>query len=612
MVGYDVTSRVAALLAIPIASYWGGEPARTDTNVVAKPQSQFQAKSQQNLVQPPNHSLQTARDQPENSSNPQQRVYELDFDYLKDEILDLKAKSDEEFKSLANQTSNIDDLLRKKAPLQEALHTAQLQLRHIQNNGLPKVSRSVSSYAENRHQSLLPIFQAKSDATTELRFKVETLRQHKHDLVHRQDAILTDIRLLQQQTPTKKQIILKHRMDLVSIKDDQIRKLRNELVKARSGVTDRDLSGRSEYTRLNIEHEATVRNATNLKKTLKSLQNEKTNEESKWQNMFGESRRKLTQFNTQRSVKNQEAIELAIDLKSQLEAVIANRHLVQDKVAGFQQKFDAQTERIKSLTTIEKELNERGHEILCDQQVVEPVIKRVAAKLKLRKSKLSVKYAQAETRFSELTSAEEAQLKDLHTQLDVQSEAVKKLEKLDSATEDQIAKVRKEVEYLNQDTVRANNKIAEIKRHFASLRQKVHELNKWKRKLEAVGVTPQCYLLRLQERIEFANSKLLSVHKYQILCQEPTGFTPRLQRRQGGTQCKSDLPGYLKDAIHPASDPAFLETLKEAFIASDASAPYSLRRQPEDDCNAVCKKYLRASCRMTSSSRRTPRSRDCY
>ena len=65
----------------------------------------------------------------------------------------------------------------------------------------------------------------------------------------------------------------------------------------------------------------------------------------------------------------------------------------------------------------------------------------------------------------------------------------------------------------------ANAEIAQVRRHVTSLRQTVYELNKWKRKLEAVGVTPQCYLRRLQERIEFVNSELMSVHKNQILCQ---------------------------------------------------------------------------------------------
>ena len=65
----------------------------------------------------------------------------------------------------------------------------------------------------------------------------------------------------------------------------------------------------------------------------------------------------------------------------------------------------------------------------------------------------------------------------------------------------------------------ANAEIAQVRRHNTSLRQKVYELNKWKRKLEAVGVTQQCYLRRLQERIEFVNSELISVHKNQILFQ---------------------------------------------------------------------------------------------
>lgn len=79
--------------------------------------------------------------------------------------------------------------------------------------------------------------------------------------------------------------------------------------------------------------------------------------------------------------------------------------------------------------------------------------------------------------------------------------------------------MRKEEEHLSRETVEANAGIAHVKRNFTTLRQKVYELNKWKRKLEAVGVTPQCYLRRLQERIEFVNAELISVHKNQILCE---------------------------------------------------------------------------------------------
>ena len=97
--------------------------------------------------------------------------------------------------------------------------------------------------------------------------------------------------------------------------------------------------------------------------------------------------------------------------------MLGKKFVAEEKASSFAQKRMAQDARKEALAATGRELTERGNQISCDQQVVEPVVRKIAAKLKLHKSKLSVKYGQAETRSNQRALAEENLLRDLHYKL---------------------------------------------------------------------------------------------------------------------------------------------------------------------------------------------------
>ena len=103
--------------------------------------------------------------------------------------------------------------------------------------------------------------------------------------------------------------------------------------------------------------------------------------------------------------------------KNRLEIMLGKKFVAEEKASSFAQKQMAQDARKEALVATGRELTERGNQILYDQQVVEPVVKKIAAKLKLHKSKLSAKYGQAETRFNQRAFVEENQLRDLQYKL---------------------------------------------------------------------------------------------------------------------------------------------------------------------------------------------------
>lgn len=104
--------------------------------------------------------------------------------------------------------------------------------------------------------------------------------------------------------------------------------------------------------------------------------------------------------------------------KNRLELTLGKKYVMEEKASSFAQKQQAQEDRKRALTATARQFTERNHQLFCDQQVVEPVVKKIAAKLKLHKSQMSVKYTQAETKFNQRLLVEEDQLRDVHYKLD--------------------------------------------------------------------------------------------------------------------------------------------------------------------------------------------------
>lgn len=72
-----------------------------------------------------------------------------------------------------------------------------------------------------------------------------------------------------------------------------------------------------------MEYEATLKNSTSLRNALKTLQKEKSQEESQWQSLLADSRRKMAHFQSQRYQKTQEATDISTDLVGETQPFIS-------------------------------------------------------------------------------------------------------------------------------------------------------------------------------------------------------------------------------------------------------------------------------------------------